>query len=186
MGTSQAPVREALRELEVLGIVESSKNRGTRICAPSPRELAEIYDVRAELEGYAASVIAGSFGGLGTLKDCIAEMTRCAERSDINGFAEANANFHRTIVAASGNQTLLDIWSRLDVKSRTTVNIVRTARDLKAVARSHQPIVRALESGNASQARSELRKHVLSYKPRVGPLPAGDAQALPSNSAPTD
>ena len=146
--------------------------------------------MRAELEGYAASVVAGSFGGLGTLKDCIAEMTSCADRSDINGFAEANANFHRTIVAASGNQTLLDIWSRLDVKSRTTVNIVRTARDLKAVARSHQAIVRALESGSASQARNELRKHVLGYKPRIGPLPAGDAEALPSNpvrqEAPTE
>jgi DNA-binding GntR family transcriptional regulator len=147
--------------------VESSRNRGTRISAPSARELADIYDVRAELEGYAASLSAASFSSLDVLQECIAEMVRCADRGDVKGFAEANANFHRTIVAACGNQTLLDIWTRLDVKSRTAVNIVRTARDLRAVARSHQAIVRALASGSPSRARSEVRKHILSFKPAV-------------------
>lgn len=61
MGTSQAPVREALRELSTLGIVEYSKNRGTRVRVPDNQELCEIYDVRAEIEGYAASLAARHF-----------------------------------------------------------------------------------------------------------------------------
>src|SRR5215218_529685 len=50
LGTSQAPVREALRELESLRFVESEQFRGARVRAVSPEELAEIYPVRAALE----------------------------------------------------------------------------------------------------------------------------------------
>src|SRR5689334_25199530 len=53
-GTSQGPVREALRELEMLGFVRSEPNRGTYVRDPWQRGMLELYDVRAALEEFAA------------------------------------------------------------------------------------------------------------------------------------
>ncbi len=53
-GTSQAPVREALRDLEALGVVETAPFKGARVRQPSTEELLEAFDVRAILEGHGA------------------------------------------------------------------------------------------------------------------------------------
>src|SRR4051812_41478078 len=54
LGVSQAPVREALRELETLRLVESAPFKGARVRATSDEELAHIYPIRAALEDVAA------------------------------------------------------------------------------------------------------------------------------------
>ena len=61
--TSQAPVREALRELEATGIIESEPHRGSRVRTVSERELGEAYKVRAVLEQLAGELAAGKFSG---------------------------------------------------------------------------------------------------------------------------
>ena len=57
MQTSQAPVREAIRELEATGLIETLPNRGSRVRKVSNQELFDIYDVRAQLEGYAGEIV---------------------------------------------------------------------------------------------------------------------------------
>src|SRR5512139_851338 len=56
LGTSQAPVREALRDLEALGVVELNAFRGARVRRPSAAELLEAFEVRAELESLAVQL----------------------------------------------------------------------------------------------------------------------------------
>ena len=56
METSQAPVREAIRQLEAMGVVETQRNKGARVRMVSRDELKEIYDVRGQLEAYAAEL----------------------------------------------------------------------------------------------------------------------------------
>src|SRR5512143_4367966 len=55
-GTSQAPVREALRDLEALGVIETTAFRGARVRRPSAAELLEAFVIRAELESLAATL----------------------------------------------------------------------------------------------------------------------------------
>lgn len=166
-GTSQAPVREALRGLETLGVVEASRYRGARARLLNSRELAEISDVRAELEGYAASLAASSFkGNTVDLEALVETMRRAAKAKDVRRFAEANTDFHRLIVSSAGNAILLDIWSLLDVKAHTVMNVLRSQRDLTLVANSHVPIIEALNAGDARAARRTTRAHVISNKLR--------------------
>ena len=164
-GTSQAPVREALRALETLGVVEANRYRGARARLLNSRELAEISDVRAELEGYAASLAASSFkGNTVDLKALVETMRRAAKAKDVRRFAEANTDFHRLIVSSAGNAILLDIWSLLDVKAHTVMNVLRSQRDLTLVANSHVPIIEALNAGDARAARRTTRAHVIGNK----------------------
>ncbi len=165
LGTSQAPVREALRALEVLGVIESSRNRGARVRMLEARELAEITDVRAELEGYAASVAAGRLKGrTAEIEKHVLAMRQAAKTRDMRRFAAANARFHRSVVEATGNATLLNIWQQLDVKAHTIMNVLRGHRNLASVAESHWPIVEALKLGDSRAARSAIRKHILDLK----------------------
>jgi len=165
LGTSQAPVREALRSLEAIGVVTSSRNRGAHVRMLETGELIEITEVRAELEGYAASLASRRLkGDTAELQRQIEAMRQAARSKDMRRFAEANTKFHRAIVEATGNATLLDIWMRLDVKMHTVMNMLRGHRDLMKVALSHLPIVDALQSGDGRAAKTEIRKHILALK----------------------
>src|SRR5262245_420613 len=76
--TSQAPVREALRELEATGAIESEPHRGSRVRTVSERELGEAYQVRAVLEQLAGELAAGQFSGKETVLQQQADKVRRA------------------------------------------------------------------------------------------------------------
>ncbi len=166
METSQAPVREAIRELEAIGIVESMRNKGSRVRVIGDDELKDMYDVRAQLEGYAAELAARRKAPIAAdLDACIEDMKKAARKKDSAAFAEHNSTFHRLIVDAAGNVILADLWETLNVKVRTFVNVTRSQLDLNEIALSHAEIVDAVASGSAAKARKAAEQHVLGNKP---------------------
>src|SRR5512134_3352525 len=84
LGTSQAPVREALRDLEGLGVVETTAFRGARVRRPSAAELLEAFAVRAELESLGARLAVGRLSDedLEELAGYVDQMQRAAESGD--------------------------------------------------------------------------------------------------------
>lgn len=166
MATSQAPVREALRELEAMGVVETLRNKGARVRVISDEELRQIYDVRAQLEGYASELAARNGDTLKAgLEACVAKMRKAARKGDSMAFADHNMAFHRVIVEGSGNSVLLGMWETLNVKMRTMVNVARSSRNLMDLAESHLPIVEAIAAGDGGQAHDAAKQHVLDNKP---------------------
>src|SRR5258708_6423344 len=94
-GVSQAPVREALRDLAVFGFVVNSPFRGTQVRQISPEELLEIYPIRAALEGVAARAAATRIddAGLRRLEELIDTMREAASRDDHRAQAGADATY---------------------------------------------------------------------------------------------
>ena len=169
MATSQAPVREALRELEAMGVVETLRNKGARVRVISDEELRQIYDVRAQLEGYASELAARNGAALKAgLEACVAKMRKAARKGDSMAFADHNMAFHRAIVEGSGNRVLLGMWETLNVKMRTMVNVARSSRNLIDLAESHLPIVEAIAAGDGALAHETAKQHVLDNKPEGG------------------
>lgn len=178
METSQAPVREAIRELEAIGVVESLRNRGSRVRVISDAELRDMYDVRAQLEGYAAEIVTRNNPAiLKSLRDTVKAMKKAARAGDSAGFSEHNSAFHRLILDAAGNVVLSDFWTTLNVKSRTLINVSRQKRDLNSIAASHSLIVDAIASGDPSAARKAAEDHVLDNKPLPADTPAAEPAA---------
>ncbi len=166
METSQAPVREALKELESLGLVEVVRNRGARVRIINDEELREIYDVRAQLEGYAAELVAESRASISApLREIRDRMLQVGESDDYVAFSEHNLNFHRMIIEATGNRTLLEHWERLNIKMQTFINVQRKHSDLRRIALSHDRIIDAIEAGSAAEARSAAIMHVRENRP---------------------
>jgi DNA-binding GntR family transcriptional regulator len=172
LGVSQAPVREALRELESLRMVVSEPFRGARVRGVTTAELAEIYPVRAALEEVAARQAARSLKGrVGELAAELEGMREAARVGDVHAFIVHDVHFHRLIVEASGNRTLEEVWSSLHVDARTTVTLIKRAADLADVAEAHVPVLEALDAGDPARAGKALRRHIerfAKWVPRTG------------------
>jgi len=161
LGTSQAPVREALRELESLRFVESEPFRGARVRAVSRAQMAEIYPVRAALEEVAGREAAKRLDGdVKALEAELAAMRRAASAGDIHRQVEHDVRFHRVIVEASGNATLLEVWSSLRIEARTIITLLTTGIDPAELVEFHVPVLEALRSRDPDEAGRVLRHHV--------------------------
>jgi DNA-binding GntR family transcriptional regulator len=161
LGTSQAPVREALRDLELLRFVESEPFRGARVRAISREELAEIYPVRAALEEIAAREAAVRLDGdVTSLEAELEAMRGAAAGGDLAHQVEHDVRFHRLIVEASGNRILLDVWESLRVEARTLVTALTTTVDPYEIAELHEPVLAALAARDPERAGRALRRHV--------------------------
>ncbi|GAB2929132.1 GntR family transcriptional regulator [Rhodococcus aerolatus] len=162
LGISQAPVREALRELEAMRFVESEPNRGVRVRFMSPAEIGEMYPVRATLEELAGRTAAPVITEetLAALDVEVSQMRAAAERGDTHEQLRHDARFHELIVQAAGNSLLFDLWRSLHVETRTLVTLARIEHDLPAIADTHIPILSALRHGDPELVGKEMRNHI--------------------------
>ncbi len=160
-GTSQAPVREALRDLEALGVVETAHFKGARVRQPSMEELSEAFDVRAILEGHGARLALASIteAHLQQLSDYLDAMREAAKAGDPYAEAMADASFHGIIMQLSGNATLERVWRTLEPFLRTYITIVSPGVDRQAVADRHEPIIAAFRKGDGDLLEEAFRIH---------------------------
>ena len=163
-GVSQAPVREALRELEILRLIESEPFRGARVRGFRPEEIAETYPVRAALEEVAARAAAPRLAGhVEPLADELEGMRAAAADADLHRFVAHDVGFHRSIVVASGNRTLIDMWETLHIDLRTRLTLIQRHDDLLEVAERHVPVMNALEAGDGMLAGRLVREHIEAF-----------------------
>jgi DNA-binding GntR family transcriptional regulator len=161
LGVSQAPVREALRGLEALGLVEILPFRGARIRSPSTSELLEAYTVRFELESLGArlGVPRMTEADLADLEDLGVAMQRAAAAGDRHEVAVADAAFHARLLGLAGNATLMRVWRSLEPFSRTYITLVAPGADAHWTADLHLAVLAALRTRDPEQVVAALRDH---------------------------
>lgn len=161
LGTSQAPVREALRGLEALGVVEILPFRGARVRHPTTAELLEAYAVRFSLEALAVRLAAPATtdADVAALEGLLDEMRRAADARDGHAVAIADADFHGHLIGVAGNATLERVWRSLEPYSRTYITLVAPGADPQWTAGLHQPIVEAVRTRDPEQVVAALRRH---------------------------
>jgi DNA-binding GntR family transcriptional regulator len=163
LGVSQAPVREALRDLEQLGCIVHEPFRGCSVRAFSAEELLEAFPVRAALEALAARLAAEHLGEpeLAELERLLERMRVAARRGDAHDQSQANASFHATIVRAARNGTLERQWRMLEPFSRTYLTVSRPGIDLIALSDRHVPILDALRRHDPDAAAAAMHDHLM-------------------------
>jgi DNA-binding GntR family transcriptional regulator len=161
-GVSQAPVREALRDLALYGFVVSSPFRATEVRRITPEELLEIYPIRAAIEGVAARAAATRMddASLDELERLIDTMRDAAARNDQRAQASADGEFHQAIIKAAGNRMLEHVWQTMRLSVTTCVTHSVTHRSLHEIAERHVPVLEALRAHDPARAEAAIRRHI--------------------------
>jgi DNA-binding GntR family transcriptional regulator len=170
-GVSRTPIREALRKLQALNLVEVEPNRGAIVRTPARAELLEVYELRADLEGFACELACARAADreLDALELAQAQMAAALRGGlDDAGFdaavAEANGAFHGTIHRAAGNRRLLTTIRDLQhffPRDSVWRAIAHDPARLHAMNISeHERIAAALRARRPAQARRAMREHV--------------------------
>lgn len=176
-GVSRTPIREALRQLQNGGLIEVLPNRGAVIRVPTPWEVREAYEVRAELEGMAARRAAERITRtqLGTLRKSNEVLRKALERSlrsdqqlreaGSPDTQAANDSFHTIICAAAGNEWLTAMVGRINESFPRNVSSLALAgneRHRQENVAEHDEIIAAFEAGDATRAREAMHAHIMS------------------------
>jgi DNA-binding GntR family transcriptional regulator len=159
LGVSVTPVREAIRRLEAEGLVQFQAHKLVIITPLTHTELSEIYDVRLQLDPYAASLATQAANDAD-----LNEIERLAEDSSLANLLERvrlNHSFHRGIYARSGNSTLTEILDRLwERTDRYRVMLLTRDDELRAATREHIEIAQAMRSRQPGLVAKLVQAHV--------------------------
>lgn len=169
LGTSQAPIREAMRDLEAMRFIESVPYKGARVRLVTTAELAETYPVRATLEELAGTMAATHVDPalLDGLQLELDAMRRCAQAGELHEQLAHDARFHELIVEAAHNSVLLDAWRGLRIEARTLVSVIKSDADLVSIAETHQVILDAVRAEDPAALGRELRGHIEMFAARL-------------------
>ncbi|MFB8082739.1 GntR family transcriptional regulator [Streptomyces sp. NPDC056013] len=162
-GVSATPVREAMQRLAVEGAVEVVPNRGFRVTERTPRELAELAEVRALIEvpvmlRLARTVPAGRWAELRPLAEAT---STAAARGDRAHYAEADRAFHRAVLSLAGNEQLLAVADDLHRRSQWPLISAPVVRHgvLVADAAEHTALLDALTAQDLAVVEALVREH---------------------------
>ncbi|MGD6741597.1 GntR family transcriptional regulator [Streptomyces sp. BH106] len=163
LGVSQAPVREALRELETMELVTSVPNKGVRVRELTLDQLRDVYLVRASLERRAVMLAAPRMvGNVTVLERHLLAMRRAAVDGDTDEQALHGVAFHRAIVYACGNPVLIRHWDWLGVEAWTRLSLRWLRTELHDNAEDHEEIVAGLRRGDTHLGRL-MELHIMDY-----------------------
>ncbi|MBT8328124.1 MAG: GntR family transcriptional regulator [Desulfofustis sp.] len=160
LGTSQAPVREAIRCLETLGYVEHIPHVGAMVKTFNRSEIEEAYQVREALELHSTGLIAEVQNELvKKLDEQLALMRSATKAHNIRMFTQADNEFHRAIVASCENETMLAMWESLKMQVQVIATLVKASMPLDKIYLLHPPIVDAFKSKSRERASLLLKGH---------------------------
>jgi DNA-binding GntR family transcriptional regulator len=173
LNVSQATVREALVQLERLGLVVRTPNIGTEVTRLSDQDIRERMELRALLEERAMLEAAPRLRppDLALLEARLDALGKAIGRNDYFEQAQADLGLHRAIWERAGNRTLYNTLDALAVPLFAFVSILRGAsrQTLKDVVSSHEGLVEALRRGDASRIRDAVRQHFAHELEMPGP-----------------
>ncbi|MBP2477270.1 DNA-binding GntR family transcriptional regulator [Crossiella equi] len=165
IGVSRTPIREALLMLAAEDLIRLVPKKGAYVPAVTPRELAELFELREVLESHAAGALIAR-GGIEALEPMWNAYSRQAELVERAGqlreFIEQDHLFHSALVAAAGNQLYSRVYEGLrarQIVAGITAVYQGQARQ-REVLREHREILAALESGNLDTVHAAIRAHL--------------------------
>ena len=172
LGVSQAPLREALRDLEQLGCVVHEPFRGCSVRELSIADLLEAFPVRSALESVAARLAAELITDeeLARLAALIEDMRAAAASGDPIAESAADSAFHATIVEVARNAVLSRQWEQLQPHARTFISLTLPASRRGPVADRHVPILEALGCRDPDAAAQAMHDHLSDVAERLAPL----------------
>ncbi|MEW9121993.1 MAG: GntR family transcriptional regulator [Thermotaleaceae bacterium] len=170
LGVSRTPVREALKQLELDGIVENIPNRGVIVKGISKQDIQDIFAIRTAIEGIAAAwaVERITEEEIKALKETYELMEFYAFKKDLEKVAEFNSRFHETIYRATKSryleQVLRDFQYYMKKIRRKSLQVEGR---MDEALKEHKEILEAFIARDGKKAQETLSAHVNNAKTNV-------------------
>jgi len=163
MGVSRTPVREAIRKLELEGFVVMIPRKGAYVAGISLKDIADVFEIRAALEGLAAGLAAERITEeeLEEMERMMVRKAEIIENNDLESIVEVDTAFHDILFKASRNERLVQILSNLreQIQRFRTTSLAVPGR-MKEALEEHRKIVEVLSERNVVLAQSLATEHI--------------------------
>jgi len=182
LGVSRGPLREAMQRLIAEGLLRSKRHRGIFVRDLDDDDVRDVYTTRLAIEQAAGGLVLAE--GMGPavaaqLDVALAALRDAASAGDPVALADADHEFHRTLVAASGSTRLRRVADALLVETRMCLAALQsTAPPADLLVQEHQELRDAVAAGDAERLAEALREHMADAVDRIvgnGPVVQPDA-----------
>ncbi|NED97117.1 GntR family transcriptional regulator [Phytoactinopolyspora alkaliphila] len=164
LGTSRAPVREALRQLEQEGLVVSYPYRGSEVLGVSQDEVEQVLvPIRITLERFAFKKALSTLTpqDLETLQTLVDEMEETARAGAAEELADADIRFHELVITRSEQRHCLQMWKTIQPRVRAYFRRDAPAHsDPAYVARQHQHLLDVIRTGDEAAVLDAVEQHI--------------------------
>lgn len=163
LGVSRTPIREAIRKLELEGLVIMIPRKGAEVAKITEKGLKDVLEVRCALEGLAIELACKRIDseGIKNLKDNLAEFKSAARDNDITALAEKDVQFHDIIFTATNNEKLIQLlYNFREQMYRYRVEYLKDVESHQQLIKEHESIIHALEIRDCESAKKHIEHHI--------------------------
>lgn len=163
MGVSRTPVREAIRKLELEGLVEMLPRKGAHVADLSAKDIMDVLEVRSTLDGLASMLSASRITEeeLRELKNVQSQFVNYVEKGSLQGSIKKDVEFHDIIYRSSRNDKLIQIANNLREQiQRFRVIYLKDYSSTRELVKEHSEILEFISARDPEGARKSAQKHI--------------------------
>lgn len=163
LGTSRTPIREAIRKLELEGLVTIVPGSGARVSRMTVKDLQEVMEVRSVLEQLSAGLASERITEeeKAELREACNDFIKCTQSGDSLVIADADVRFHDLILKAAKNEKLASILNGLaDNIYRYRYEYIQDDDHYEHLITEHSEIFRTIYTGDREGAEKAARSHI--------------------------
>ena len=171
LGVSRTPVREAIRMLELEGLVNMTPRKGAAVAAISEKSLRDVLEVRCALEELSVRLACErmSWEQFEKLRTANIKFAQSAEEEDITVIARSDEAFHDIIYYSTDNDKLILLLNQLrEQMYRYRLEHIKIKERRSLLIREHQEIIDALRDRDSQTAVLVMRRHINNQEIQVG------------------
>lgn len=163
LGVSRTPIREAIRKLELEGLVLMIPRRGAEVAEITEKNMRDVLEVRRALEVLAVQLSCDRISGeeLQELKQAAKEFDLSLKCADVTKTAEADVHFHDIIYRSTDNDRLIQLLNNLGEQMyRFRVEYLKNDSFHAQISREHKELIEFLEARERERATEEIGCHI--------------------------
>lgn len=167
LGVSRTPVREAIRKLEIEGLVKMIPRRGAEVACITEKDMKDVLEVRTTLEDLAVSLACERITKeqVNGLKNANEEFKTAVEEGNLIGMVDADIKFHDIIYESTNNKKLMQILSNLrEQLYRYRLEYLKNKKAHASLIKDHDELIKDLKSRDKVKARAVIRRHVVNQE----------------------
>lgn len=163
LGVSRTPIREAIRKLELEGLVVMVPRKGAEVADITEKDLRDVLEVRTALEELSIELAMKNMTekNFEELEAANETFAKNSEGDDLIKIAESDVAFHEIIYMATGNNRLIQMINNLrEQMYRYRLEYIKDKSSHERLVTEHNRIIAAMKGGDISEAKAAIKLHV--------------------------